>query len=470
MSSPFGSLDLLTWIQTQQTKSINQIKNISGNQAQELMDKEDSVNTEISMYGQIQSYLMGTDTAQNAQDSLTTALKKLQNAFTPTADVASSNKDVATAEITGTVTTASHTINVNHLAQAQSYASGTFTSGQAIGSTDTIGISIGDKNISIQAAAGDNMQAIADKINAQAKQNAVGATASVISTASGDQLVISSSQTGTDNAIQVTDTAGTTGASLGIAQAQQAKNADFTFDGVDVQSDSNNGISVGGLSLNLVGNGTTNINVNATAKVTDLVADVKNVVASYNQAMIFLAKSSLTDTNGASSQTVQMLQSTLSQASLVLGKMGINPMKSADITPINIPIPASNAEMSASSLTIRPPGQLEVDDKALTAALSQNMSGVQTDLFGDSGAFTQVNNLLQTGTGSIWRIFNDPGGNVVKKDQSEVSSLDTQINTIKTDMSDQITAIQQRYAGLINMISQMQTTSQLLSAEDDAKS
>ncbi|TBW56645.1 flagellar cap protein FliD [Marinobacter halodurans] len=160
--------------------------------ANRLDSKEKETQALISAYG----------TLRSAITELRLPMRQLSSvenlkAFSAT----SSNDDVEVSVDSASASRGNYTIQVDSLAQAQSLASGTFNDkdSTAIG-TGRISLSVGGevKNIDIDSS-NNTLQGIADAIN----DAGIGANAGVIDTGNGYRLVLSSDETGTDNAIRI---------------------------------------------------------------------------------------------------------------------------------------------------------------------------------------------------------------------------------------------------------------------------
>ncbi|MEQ5837477.1 flagellar filament capping protein FliD [Marinobacter sp. NFXS9] len=160
--------------------------------ANRLDSKEKETEALISAYG----------TLRSAITELRLPMRQLSSvenlkAFSAT----SSNEDVSVSVDSATASRGNYTIQVDSLAQAQSLASGTFADRDSTGiGTGRISLSVGGevKNIDIDSS-NNTLQGIADAIN----DADIGASAGVIDTGDGYRLVLSSDETGTDNAIRI---------------------------------------------------------------------------------------------------------------------------------------------------------------------------------------------------------------------------------------------------------------------------
>ena len=163
----------------------------------------------ISAYGKLRS----------AVTDLRLPMRSLSSPDNLTAfSATSSNDDVAVTLDSSKASKGSYTVNVTSLAQSQSLASSTYNDKDAttVG-TGTLTIRVGDKTTNISVDGSNNtLQGLANAIN----EADVGASAGVIDTGSGFRLVMSSEETGLDNAISITvnDTDGNDADTSGLSQ------------------------------------------------------------------------------------------------------------------------------------------------------------------------------------------------------------------------------------------------------------
>ncbi len=170
-----------------------------------------------------------------------------------------SNNSIVTASATNGADFAVYELDVSALATRHRIAS------HQVDDTDvdlnlTGTLNINNKDIDIQA--GDSLRNIKDKLN----QAAVGLQATIID----NRLVLESGATGSANAINVTETAGSLMESLGfidsqgsfLKELQEAKDAEFTINGLEIVRSSNTVSDVvNGISFNLTGTGTARVDV-----------------------------------------------------------------------------------------------------------------------------------------------------------------------------------------------------------------
>ncbi len=204
--------------------------------------KEETVNAEISAFGQI----------QNAVTELRLPARLLGNPAAMQELTFSSSSSAVSGFVGSAAQAGTYSVEVSNLAQAAALSTGTFSDSNVTTlGTGTLAINVGTGSANITIDSSNNtLDGLAEAINAE---SSLDVTAAVINNGSGYQLVISSNQTGLDNAIEIvvddddltdTDTSGlsrlsfTTGAE-NLTEAVEAKDAAFKFNGIDITRGSN---------------------------------------------------------------------------------------------------------------------------------------------------------------------------------------------------------------------------------------
>lgn len=234
----------------------------------------------ISAYGKLKS----------AITELRLPMRKLSSpdnlkAFTGT----SSNEGVSVSVDSSKASEGSYKVTVDSLAQAQSLASGTFDDRDttAVGS-GSLTISVGGKTTTLDIDSSNNtLEGIAEAIN----EADVGASAGIVDTGSGYRLVLSSDNTGVDNAISIsvddadgdnTDNAGLSqfafdGTNNNLTETVQAKDAAVQINGISITRSTNTiENAIDGVSLEVSQEGVT-----STVKVAQDLGKVADRVESF---------------------------------------------------------------------------------------------------------------------------------------------------------------------------------------------
>ncbi len=265
--------------------------------------KQESVTAELSLFGQIQS----------AVTDLRLPSRNLANPDTFNQLNAVSNSSAFTVTTDSKAVAGTYALEVSSLAKSQSLSTAVFADrdNTSIGA-GTLDITIAGKTTAISInSSNDTLDGVAAAINAEA---GLAATASVLNTGSGFQLVISSDETGATNAIDisVTDTGdGDNTDAQGLSQLafnsttqnltenQAASDAAFLFNGIAVTRSSNTVDDlIEGLNFTLTG---TNAGAPSTIEVernTDFViAKVEEFIEAYNSLRTLFVENSQVDPN-----------------------------------------------------------------------------------------------------------------------------------------------------------------------------
>jgi flagellar hook-associated protein 2 len=289
-----------------------------------LQTQASALDSRISAFGTIKSQL---STLSDAVNKLT--LAATWNAKT----VASSDTKAVTASVTSgsSASVSSFSIAVSKLARAQSVASAPVAAGAGVGS-GTLSINLGQWDsasgtptftaagaaaVSVSIASTDTMADIAGKINAAG----AGVTATVLKDISGERLLVRSASTGeaTGFRVQATDD-GTDTAQVGLGilsfdapgvgmaanPVQYGQNAAATVNGIAITSASNTlDGTVPGLSMTLLQETTTPVEIVATTDTTSMTAAIQGFVTAYNAMNQMLNEATKYD---ATSKTAALLQ------------------------------------------------------------------------------------------------------------------------------------------------------------------
>lgn len=345
-----------------------------------------TVQTKISAFGQIKSLV----------STLSDTLNKLTSVTGWNAVTAKSSDDTAVkvSAIGGTQPT-SFNVAVQTLAAAKSTASAAFTKGTAIGA-GTLTLTVGSKAVPITVAATDTLADIASTINGAG----AGVTASILSDASGERLLLRSSATGTDAAFTLAVTAdadgntadrtglsrlvvgtSTTDAQTGVVTTedpittQAATNAAATVNGIAVTSATNTFAStVSGVTFTALKVTTTPAEITVTKDLATIRGNIDAFVKAYNDINSILSEATKYD---ADTKTAGLLQG--DSTAVALQNSLRNALQSLTSGSSKY---GRLADIGISQLR---GGALEVDATKLTPALEQNLDEVKK-LFSSTGS------------------------------------------------------------------------------------
>lgn len=354
-----------------------------------------STMTQLSGYGQLLS------AASRSSEGLQSLLSTNSNLAT------SSNQAVATAQATAEASVQSYSVAVTEAAQAQTLASGYFTSrDQNVLSTGTFNISVGDgsavaitltENEGLLAAVGYAWGSL-DSLAAVINDADAGVTASVESNSYGYRLKLVADESGAANTITLSaasdplDGGDENLAALGFTQTQAARNATYTVDGGSAQtSASNTNIALAtGVSFSIAGTGSTTITVASTpfvpANETSVTTAATQLIQNYNSligtsAQLLASGGALNgDTTTATPLTQALYNAT--QADYASGNTSYNSLAELGITGTG----SSTDPLSINSTTLA--AAFSADATATAALLTQATSALQSIIsgyLGDSG-------------------------------------------------------------------------------------
>lgn len=160
-----------------------------------VQNKQSLVNAQISAYGSLKSKISEFQSAMAGLAS-SSSFQLFQGS--------SSNESVFTASVNSNAVAGSYSVDVQALAERDKIAFGPFADANATPGSGTLNISVGSDSFSLAVAGTDSLTQIRDAIN-QANDN-TGVTATLVNSDDGTRLVLSSNETGTDNALEVTVT------------------------------------------------------------------------------------------------------------------------------------------------------------------------------------------------------------------------------------------------------------------------
>ncbi|MCS6912319.1 MAG: flagellar filament capping protein FliD [Myxococcales bacterium] len=323
------------------------------------------------------------------------------------------------AEVQGGAPTGSYSIQVNRLATAQRTYSNTFADAEATGifTAGTISLSIGASSASIHVTNADSLNSVAQKINASGLR----LSAAVVYDGTHYRLVLNGRDTGSANAIHITDPGGT---GLGLDNPAHtvvaAQNAQITVDGIVVSSPTNTvSGSIPGVTLTLKATTPEPITLMVAENPDGLKAALKDIASAYNEVMGLLNKQFTNDGKNhplgpetlAGDSSIRQLQAMLfGMTTLVGGPPGNTFSTLAEI-----------------GLTVDRFGVMSLDEARLQRALSTSSTDVANLIAGSdasNGAMRRITEQL--------KLYTDLVDGVLPNKQK---SIDTRIKSIDDDIA-----------------------------------
>jgi flagellar hook-associated protein 2 len=287
------------------------------------------------------------------------------------------NNDVANLTTSSTATSGTFSLVVNNLARETKLLSSGFAETSSAIGNGTIAITVGSTVTEITIDSSNNTL---DGIRLAINNSGANAQANFINDGSATdpiKLVISGTQTGTENAVTISASNTLFGfgqnSPISFTETQAAQNASFTLDGVAVSKASNvvtDVISGTTLTLKSAGSGIITLSPDEEA----IKEKVQNYVDGYNELILHLTSElALTESTGETGVlfanfTVQNLQQTLRET--LSGEV--------------VGIDGDFNFLSQIGVRTQTDGTISIDDGALSTAIASDIGNV-TQLFSSSG-------------------------------------------------------------------------------------
>ncbi|MGL5529355.1 MAG: flagellar filament capping protein FliD [Plesiomonas shigelloides] len=383
---------------------------------------------------------------QSAVNKLRTAAEKLDSAreLNKTTVVAGDDK-ILSASVNGTTASGNYEFDVTQMAQI-GREKVVFDGTDKVPQDQTLTLTYGGKDFSVDVKAGSSLEDIAAQINGD--KNNPGVKAAVVRE-EGDKysLVISGKDTGKGNAVSVTsNNVATKIDSLQTAQDAVLKMGSLTF------SSKNNKFEniIDGISIEAKQVGKTTVSVKPDNDGTK--EAVKSFVTAYNELVDTIDKHSkateVTDADGKKRKKP--------------GALGGDSMTRGMMSQLRNSVGQVYDGKTLSMLGIKTDrqGKLEIDDEKLTKAINENPESISTVFLGADGK----SGLMQSITGNL-KDFKTSGGNFttridrLEQDQKKIAEdredLDARLKVREQSLRDY-------YAKMDKMISSMQQTQNML--------
>lgn len=377
---------------------VRQLISIERQPINKLQAKRSAINTQVSDLGKFSSQLKELE---DLMSEIGTSASLLASS------VSSSDEEVVNATSTGDAVQGAWEVEVTQLARKERNSSSSYGTAQDEVREGTLTIEVfGEDAVDVSIGAGATLEEVRDAINASGAQVA----ASILNTGSGSQLQITSLKEGYDpsaggegglldpndplglldpgfdigDAVKLTESyTGATGQSLGMTQTQEARNAEFSVDGIDMVATSNSVSDViQGVTLDLKEVTTEPVQIEVEGDNEKVTENIKGLIDKYNTIRKTIDKIGKTDAsfartaNRALSQAFSGAESSGSTTYVNLSSLGIK-------TDYNT-------------------GNLTVDESKLAEALSSE-PGAVTSLFLDEtdGVMSRLQGVVEEYTTSF---------------------------------------------------------------------
>lgn len=441
-----------------------------------LNDQVTMTKAKISTFGQIQSLVATLSDAASKLSSVT--------GWNAVAATSSNTSAVTVSAVGGTVAT-SFDVQVQGLAKAQNTTSAALTPagvpvgagtlhldvGQWSSDGSTFTAKSGSTGVDIVVGPNDKLSDIASKING-AK---AGVTATILSDASGERLVLRSAQTGAQQGFKLTaaDADGNNTDASGLSRlvagstTSYAVDAKATVNGIAVTSASNTFTNtVAGVTFTALQTSATDVRIDVTKDTSAVTKNINDFVTAYNALNQALSQITSYDKNTQTAGLLQGdstaigLQRTLRSAlqSVVSGSAAGGSLRTLSDVGITVAGGVGN---------LNPTGDLSVDTTKLNKAL-QNPDALKTFFRGgDGGSVTDgvggkisasLNGLLSS-TGFFKR-KTDTLNSELKRENDEIQNVNDRADTLKASLQARYTALDSKMSTLnaLNAYIQQQVT------------
>jgi flagellar hook-associated protein 2 len=397
--------------------------------------------------------IAGLTALQTALAGVQSALNELTSSTTySTYNATLSNTSLGTVSTLPDASPGTYNINVSQLATAQKSVSAA-QSGLATIGTGTLNITVGNKTMNVSVGATDTLSAIASNINSASGNP--GVTATIVSGVNGNQLVLTSTSTGTANAFSVSASSDSSSGVSSLASALNtpstpATDAKLTIDGIDVTSASNSvSGALTGVTLNLATTGSSQLTVaQSTSPISTAVNDF---VSAYN-------------TYATTVNQLDSYNSTTKVSGVLLGDATLSSVQSQISSVLSSKVSGSSIGSLASlGITRNADGTLALNSTTLANTLASNPSSVQQLFTGTSGIATRLSSLVTN--------FNSSSGVLqsrINNLNSDLSSLSSQQTALNARMAVYQQQLVKQYTSLSSLMTSLNNTSSYLTQAMDA--
>lgn len=436
-----------------------------------LSNRQASFQSKLSAYGSIKSALSSLQTAAQA-------LTSAANFSVTKASVADAS--ILTATSSSSAVAGTYNVEVTTLAQAQKLVSGgvasTTTSLGTGSGTGTLTINLGSYTTASGTTSFTGTQSVAISLDSSNNtlsgiQSAInnanaGVTASIINDGTNNRLVVTSKDTGTDHAIQITTSGdagfaqlaydASTGGTSSMTQSVAAQDATFKVDNVAITKHSNTVTdAIQGVTLNLAkttGTGVTT-QVSVIQDTATITTNIQALATAYNKVKSLIAGSTAYN---ATTQSGSVLtgDSTVRGVQQSLAQLFSTPVAG---------LSSDQASLSSIGISFQKDGSLSVDSSKLQTALTDPTKDVKS-LFISSTSTTgyaaQVNTLVGDMLSSTGTFASRTNGL-----NSSIKDLENQ----KTALNNRLVMIEKNYLKQFNaldgILSSMTSTSNYLTQQ-----
>lgn len=393
--------------------------------------------------------LSAVGTVKVALETYRTAIAKL-NSVSSFNGLAASSSDEKISKVTidDKASSGTYALDVTQLATASKVTSKVFEGGasavvNAGTQSTTLTISQSDNDYNVTIPAGATMQQTRDAINTQLQSK--GISANVLSDANGSRLVISSQTTGKGTDLTIS---GDSELSTGYSAGKPPVNAQYTIDGIAMESSSNKITSaISGVSLELIDTKASTITV--ASNTGTLKTSVQSFVTAYNALLTTInTQTKVTATGDAATTTSGALTGDASMRQLV---NGIRNELLQNTTGSSI---GNLSQMGIS--TDQKTGLLTLDDKKWDAAVATPNGALEISkvFTGDAGLVARMTKATSAYVGT---------SGLLASRASDLNSKLTDLTTQQADLERRMESLKStlsaKYTAMDTLIAQMNASS-----------
>ena len=456
-SSGLGSLNFGSGASLDLDKYYSQLETAEQSKLTTYDTQKSSAETKISAYSTIKSSL-------DALKSQASAMTESNFQKSAVATVASNAAYTATAtdnSIAGT-----YDIQVKNLATTQSSASLAVDNKTTKLGSGTITLNQNGKDYSI-AISSASLEGVRDAINAakDSSGNKLGVSAAIISDESGSAyLTLNSTKTGASGEFTVSATGdtGLTDVISNMSTKKKATNAEFTINGVTVESASNTVTNaVPGLELTLASVSSSPETLTVSNNTSDWASSVSNFVSSYNSFLTTVNSLTKYDTDDSSNSGALAgdsgARTIRSQVKELLSNENLASLKDFGITAVSLD----------KTSTSTPAGSLQIDSTKLNKALLDNPDGFKKVLMGSDGKSGIMNQV----SAKVDEIENSKTGILTTNTNSlneKVKNIESQKTRATTASEYRLKMYKQSFTKLVKFKTSMDTQLESIKAQFEA--
>ncbi|WP_448145291.1 flagellar filament capping protein FliD [Pseudomonas silesiensis] len=399
--------------------------------------------------------LSAVGTVKAALESYRAAIAKL-NSVSSFNGLAASSSDEKISKVTidDKASSGTYALEVTQLATASKVTSKVFEGGasavvNAGTQSTTLTISQSDNDYNVAIPAGATMQQTRDAINTQLQSK--GISANVLTDANGSRLVFSSQTTGKGTDITIS---GDSELSTGYSAGNPAVNAEYTIDGIAMESSSNKITSaISGVSLELIDTKASTITV--ASNTGTLKTSVQSFVTAYNALLTSInTQTKVTATGDAATTTSGALTGDASMRQLVNGIRNELLQNTSGSSIGNL------SQMGIS--TDQKTGLLTLDDKKWDAAVATPDGAIEISkvFTGDAGLVARMTKATSAyvGTSGLLASRASDLNSKLTDLTTEQGELDRRMESLKSTLSAKYTAMDTLIAQMNASSSSIMTT------------